>query len=400
MADAPSPTIPPLRTVILHVLLPVLMGAIMTAAYLGGFHKPDPHHLPVAVVGDAQHAGPVAAAVQQGVGDVADVTTVPDRKSAEEKIKHLEIAGAYVPAGETGGDAGSDSGGDSKAASSQGEATLLVATAASDTTANVVEKIFRQVSDKADVRLQVDDVVPVGTEDPAGQNGFFFLVALSVGAYAAAIAIGAAGARRRFPDRIALAVGTAVVISTAYLAIAGWGFGLFPGHLWAAWGLSLLYTTAVICVGVGLHPLVGRFCTLAYSAAFVAFNFTSSGGVFAPALQPALYGWLHQFWIGSGFVEAMRRVTDFPEASLAAPIWTLLGWLVFGAVCLGIGYAVERSRAAADARVETQVRARVEDVVRAQHGRRAADRPSDYRGRELTAAEAELEEELEENVAV
>lgn len=374
MPQHPEPT--PLRTVLSHLLLPVLMGAIMAAAYLGGFHKPDPHHLPVAVVGSAEQAGPVAAAIQQAVGDKADVTTLATRDEAESELRSQDIAGAYIPG--------------------QKKATLLTASAGSDTTANIVEKIFRAVADQQGTSLSVDDVVPVGDDDPAGQNGFFYLVALSVGSYAAAIAIGAAAATRRFRDRVALAAGTVVVLSTAYLAIAAWGFDMFSGHVWAMWELSLLYTAGVISVGVGLHPLLGRYCTLVYSAAFVAFNFTSSGGVFSPSLQPGLFGWLHDFWIGAGFIDAARVITYFPGSSLAGPMSILIGWLIFGVICLGIGFALQWRRQIAAQQVEETVRARVEEVVTAQHGRRSA-------ARELTHVDGlddDAEEELEENVAV
>ena len=160
---------------------------------------------------------------------------------------------------------------------------------------------------------------------------------------------------------------------------------MFGGHVLATWALSLLYTAGVLTVGVGLHPIVGRFATLLYSAIFVALNFTSSGGVFAPVMQPSFFGWLHDFWIGSGFVEALRRIVYFPDASIAGPLTILFGWLVVGLLCLAAGCAVEQRR-----------------VARARELEEAASRPV---GRHAEHAhhdelDPETEEELEENVAV
>ena len=121
MSTAHPPTAQaPMRTVLSHVIVPILMGLIMCAAYLGGFHKPSPHHVPVAVVGQAQQAGPLAAKVQDAFGDEADVRTIATPEQATDQLKQLKISAAYVP-----GD---------------GKAELLTAGGASDTTKSVVEK--------------------------------------------------------------------------------------------------------------------------------------------------------------------------------------------------------------------------------------------------------------------
>ncbi|NYJ74342.1 hypothetical protein [Allobranchiibius huperziae] len=315
----------PMKTVLSHVLVPIVMGLVMAAAYLGGFHKPAPHNVPLAVVGTTQQAQPIADALQHAVGDAATVRVVPNTAEATREIQQLDLSGAYVPGAH--------------------QAVLLTGSAASDSTKTVVTQVFSPVALKQGVPLSVKDVAPVTAGDPIGQNGFFFLVALTVGAYATSIAIGAAAASRRFRDRVGLAAGAAVVLSTAELAVAHFGYDMFGGHVPAVWGLSILYTAAVMFVGVGLHPLVGRFSTLLYSAVFVALNFTSSGGVFSPVLQPAFFGWLHHFWIGAGFVETLRRMFYFPAVGLGGPLAILFGWLVLGIACLGLGYAVEQRRA-------------------------------------------------------
>ncbi|MBO1754530.1 hypothetical protein J4030_05330 [Allobranchiibius sp. CTAmp26] len=344
-----------MKTVLSHVLVPIVMGLVMAAAYLGGFHKPAPHNIPLAVVGTTQQAQPIADALQRAVGDAATVRVLPNAAEATREIRQLDLSGAYVPGAH--------------------QAVVLTGAAASDSTKTVVTQVFSPVAIKQGVPMSVKDVAPVSSDDPIGQNGFFFLVALTVGAYATSIAIGAAAATRRFRDRVGLAAGAAVVLSTAELAVAHFGYDMFGGHLPAVWGLSILYTAAVMFIGVGLHPLVGRFSTLLYSAVFVALNFTTSGGVFAPVLQPAFFGWLHHFWIGAGFVEALRRIFYFPAVGLGGPMAILVGWFVLGIACLSLGHTVERRRAR-----RTPVSA-------------YADRPA---GR----LDAATEEELEEDVAV
>ena len=324
-ATAVHPTRAPMRTVLSHIVVPMIMGLVMAVAYLGGFHKPTPHELPVAVVGSSASAQQFAHGLQDKLGDAVAVTTVPDRATAIDRLQHLDLYGAYLPGKGTG--------------------ELLTASGASDSARTVVEQIFSRVAFAQHVPLKVTDAAPLDSSDPIGQNAFFFMVALTVGSYATSIAIGAAGGTRRFRDRIGLALGTAVVLPSVMLLIARFGFDMFAPHLLQVWLLSMLYSAGVLLVGVGLHPVVGRFATLLYSAVFVGFNFTSSGGVFSPELQPAFYARMHDFWIGSGFIESVRRLFYFPDVSLTGPLTILAGWLVVGVLCLALGHAVERRRA-------------------------------------------------------
>ncbi|MDF8265196.1 hypothetical protein [Luteipulveratus flavus] len=320
----------PMRTVLSHVAVPILMGLVMAVAYLGGFHKPSPHEVPLAVVGPTQQVQPIAAGLEHQLGDEVDVRIVPTVDQATQQLRNLDISGAYVPG--------------------RASAEMLTASGASDTTRSVVGQIGSAVALKQGVPLRTVDVAPVSDNDPAGQNGFFFLVALTVGSYATSIAIGAAAASHPMRRRAALAAVAGALIPTLSFLVARFGFGMFAGDSAAVWGLSVLYSEAVLLIGVGLHPLIGRFSTLVYSAVFVALNFTTSGGVFSPAMQPAFFGWLHSFWIGSGFVESVRQVMYLPDVSIAGPLTILVGWFALGLVSLAIGSAVERRRATVAAR--------------------------------------------------
>ncbi|YAL82128.1 hypothetical protein ACMYYO_09275 [Dermacoccaceae bacterium W4C1] len=350
----PQPQVP-MKTVLSHIAVPVLMGFIMCAAYLGGFHKPAPHHVPVAIVGQGQQVESIATSLRSALGDKGDVTVVPTEQEAQRQLKHLDIYGAYVP--------------------SQDSATVLVVAAGSDAAKSVAVEMLSPIAAKQQVPLHTVDVTPLPDSDPVGQNAFFFLVGITVGSYATSIGIGAAGASRRLRERTGLALGSAVLITTVGLLIARLGYGMFSGHEVGVWALSLVYTAGILLIGVGLHPLVGRFATLLYSAVFVALNFTTSGGVFPPMLQPAFYSWLHNFWIGAGLQEGLRRLLYFPDLSLGGPLGILFGWLALGVVCIGLAAWVERRRTQAD--------------VTAPQGKHSHSHLS-----------AETETELEEDVAV
>src|SRR3954470_245951 len=276
----------------------------MALAYLGAFHQPAPHGVRLDVVGTGPTVAAVGQGLQDGLGDMAAVRTVGSVDEARAALEHLEIAGAYVP--------------------DPARPTLLIASAASDTTATIVQRMIAPVALGQGLPLQITDVVPTADTDPTGQGAFFFLVALSVGGYSAAIAIGAAGARLRMPLRLAFGVGVAAVIAAIATAIAGPLYGALPNSTVQIGLLAWLYVTAVVWLGVGLHSFLGRWTTLTVVGLFVMLNFTSAGGVFAPAVQPGFFASLHSFWIGSGLVEAARRLLYFPALGIGGQVLTIV----------------------------------------------------------------------------
>lgn len=360
---APQPV--PMRTVISHIWVPIVMGLVMALAYLGGFHKPEPHGIPVAIVGNAATAGPVAAQIRSATGDMLDVVTVPSVDEAKDEITALHLSGAFVPSAK--------------------HPTLLAASAAAPSNAQTVKEVFTSVAAKQDKPLTVQEIVPLTSEDPLGQNAFFFLVTLSVASYATAISIGAAGSTRRFRERLGLLVGAAFVISTAELAIAMVLFDMFGGHGGAVWAVSFLYCLIVLGIGVGLHTIVGRFSTLLFSALFVALNFTSSGGVLAAEMQPGFFGWLHAFWIGGGYLDVMRHIVYFPHASVSHGVWVLTGWFLAACGCLALSHHIHWRRELAERTADDHQRLR-ETLHRL--------------GRDGLTDEQALALELEEDVAV
>lgn len=338
-----------IRHVVVHLLTPLLMCVGMGLAYLGAFADPAPHHLPVAVVG----AGPSAQVLAQTLNDTSGgrlaVRTVADRAAAERQLESRDIFGAYVM--------------DDHAP------VLLVASAGSDTTATVVQKVFTPIAARQGAPLAVTDVVPSTPHDPTGQGIFFLLVALSIGSYASVAVIGGVGGVLPMRVRALLAVATSAVVSVIGVALAGPLFHLVDHGLWGVWGMAWVYSAGILLAGIGLHSFLKRWTTLGLMVLFVMLNFTSSGGIFRPEMQNGFFAALHSFWNGAGFVEGTRSLVYFGGDGLSAQVVTLALWLV-GGLALACGAGVVEARA-----------------------RR--------RGAEVTAeTPAEVQEELEESVAV
>ncbi|MFI9721019.1 hypothetical protein ACIHFE_15425 [Streptomyces sp. NPDC052396] len=316
---------PALRHVLTHLLTPLLMCLGMGLAYLGAFADPSPHHLPVAVVGSGPRAQVLAQSIEEKAGQGRlEVRTVASRAEAVHQLQRQQVFGAYVP--------------DRRAPE------LLTASAGSDTTASVVQKVFAPVAARQQAPLKVTDVVPPAGHDPTGQGIFFLLVALSIGSYASVAVIGGAGAALPMRIRALLAAATSLVVSLIGVMLAKPVFHLVDHGLWGVWGMAWLYSAGVLLIGTGLHTFLKRWTTLGLMVLFVMLNFTSSGGVFRPEMQSGFFAALHSFWNGAGFVEGVRSLVYFGHAGLSGHLWTLGLWLLAGLVAVALAWGVESRR--------------------------------------------------------
>ncbi|MGW6247445.1 hypothetical protein [Streptomyces roseolus] len=366
MSTGPNPTPGALRHVLGHLLTPLLMCLGMGLAYLGAFHAPQPHDLRVDIVG----SGPATQVLAQTLHDQADgaldVRTVPDRATASTALLHQDSYGAYIP-----GD----------------HPELLVASTSSDTSAMAVEKVFTKVAAGQDAPLRVTDLAPTASGDPTGQGVFFLLVAVSIGAYASVAVIGAAGAALPMRIRALLAAGTALVVSLIGTLFAGPVFHLVDHGLAGVWALSWLYAAGILLIGVGLHTYLRRWTTLGVMVLFVMLNFTSSGGIYRPELQPGLFGSLHAFWNGAGLVEGIRSHVYFDGHALGGHLLVLVLWLLAGIALVTLAGRTEAARNASTAEAASE-----------EAPKEAPKETMQQRAKEEGSEDAE--EEMEEAVAV
>ncbi|MGW4051052.1 hypothetical protein ACWENA_09485 [Streptomyces sp. NPDC004779] len=376
MSTGPNPTAGALRHVLGHLLTPLLMCLGMGLAYLGAFHAPQPHDLRVDIVGSGPAAQVLAQTLQDKGDGALDVRTVPDRATAATALHRQDSFGAYIP-GE--------------------HPELLVASASSDTSAMAVEKVFTQVAADQDAPLEVTDLAPTASGDPTGQGVFFLLVAISIGAYASVAVIGAAGAALPMRIRALLAAGTSLVVSLIGALFAGPVFHLVDQGLAGVWALSWLYAAGILLIGVGLHSYLRRWTTLGVMVLFVMLNFTSSGGIYRPELQPGFFGSLHAFWNGAGLVEGIRGHVYFDGHGLGGNVLVLALWFLAGTVLVTVAARTE-ARRNATAAAGAAPAAGGTGTVTAQKAEQKE--PTEQTEQTEQGERAEAEEEMEESVAV
>jgi hypothetical protein len=314
----------------LAVLIPLFLSVGMALAYLGAFHQPDPHALPVGVVG----TGPGTAVAAQTITDRSDgalvAHVVPSVAAARADVRDRSLAAVFAPDGT--------------------RATLYVSTAASPTTATVTTDVFTRIAYQQGLLFHVVDVVPAKQGDGSGQGLFFLLVALSIGGYAGAVVLAGVAAKVG-PVWTAIAVlATSAAMSALAAVVAGPIYGVLGGRAVLVWLLSWWYVAIIQTLGVALHPLLKHWTTPVLTALFVMLNFTSSGGVFQPVLQPGFFAGLHSFWLGAAWLHASGTLQYFFGQNIGWDAVTMGGWTA-GAVLLAVLtrlWVARRTRLAVD----------------------------------------------------
>jgi hypothetical protein len=304
------------RHLALALAIPLFLCVGMALAYLGGFGDPTPHHVKVELASrKTESVQPLATALRTRLGARFDISATTPSRAGSDVAKARAVA-AYLPGREP---------------------QLLVNSAASPTEAQVAVQLFTTVAaTTARAPLAVHDLAALPANDPLGQNAFFLLVALTIGGYTAAIAIGAAGAHLRPLARAGLGVLLGGALAMIAAIITEPLYGSLHGHFLEITAVAWLYLIGVVLIGIGLHSFFGRFTTGILVALFVMLNFTTSAGVSAPTLQAPFFSALSHVWTGNGFVTAVRGMLYGSGAGTTAGIERIGLWAIAGILLIAL----------------------------------------------------------------
>jgi hypothetical protein len=320
------------------VLLPALVLTLAFAfSYVGAFHDPTPHGVPVAVVGP-----PAVAAQLDGLpGDPLDARQASSRSDALSQIDDREVYGAY----------------DARAN------RLFVASAANAATAIALERTFNlAAAAKGGPAVRVTDVKPLPPKDPNGTALFYAMIAWVFGGYIAATLIGLIGSpRSRSTQRAAGRVGAlavhSVVAGILSVVILRACFGVFSGHVVALCAIAALTIFASGAATAGIQAAAGPAGTAIVILVFVILGNPASGGPFARPLLPGFWSTIGGVLPPGASVDLARSALFFDGARTLGPILALVGWAVLGTVvALALGGRITdpvdvEARAAAGAAV-------------------------------------------------
>jgi hypothetical protein len=301
------------------VLLPALVLMLAFAlSYVGAFHEPTPHNVPLAVVGPPS----VATQLDQLPADPLDTRESPSRSDALSQIDDRKVYGAY------------------EAATNR----LYVASAANRATAVALERTFdRLAAVQRRPPPRVTDVKPLPVKDSNGTAAFYAVIAWVFGGYIGATLIGLIGAprsssHRRAAARIGALAGFGLVGGILSVILLRALFGVFAGHVVALSGVAALTIFASGAATAGIQALAGPAGTGLVILLFVILGNPASGGPFARPLLPGLWRTIGGVLPPGASVDLARASLFFDGARIAGPILVLVGWAAFGtALAIAVG---------------------------------------------------------------
>jgi hypothetical protein len=320
------------------VLLPALVLLLaFSFSYVGAFHEPTPHDVPLAVVGPAS----VVAQLDALPGHPLDARASASRQAALAQIDDREVYGAF------------------EAATNR----LFVASAANRATAVALERTFDRVAAaRGRPAVRVTDAKPLPLKDPNGTAAFYAVIAWVFGGYIGATLIGMVGAPRsrshaRGAARIGALAGFGLVAGVLRVLLLRVSFGVFTGHVVAMCAIAALTVFASGAATAGIQAAAGAAGTAVVILLFVILGNAASGGPFARPLLPGLWRTIGGVLPPGASVDLSRAALFFGGARIAGAILVLVGWAVFGAalvIALGgrvVSAAEAETEAAAGAAV-------------------------------------------------
>ncbi|RSS68318.1 DUF3533 domain-containing protein [Streptomyces sp. WAC06614] len=303
----------------LLVLGVLALQLAFVTSYIGAFHHPKPHRIPLAVV------TPLAPLTEQSVqrlaslpGDPVDPRAVADEATAVRQIRDREVDGALIvdPAGKVD--------------------RLLVASGGGTSVADALQAVVGLAERAQQRTAEVVDVAPAARGDNRGLSSFYLAVGWCVGGYlCAAILAISAGARpanaHRALIRLASLLAYAVVAGLLGAVIAGPVLDALPGSLWGLWGLGTLVVFAVGALTLALQGLAGVVGIGLAILLVVVLGNPSAGGAYGYPLLPPFWRGIGPYLPPGAGTWTARSIAYFRGNDVTGSLLVLSAWAVLGA---------------------------------------------------------------------
>jgi hypothetical protein len=324
-----------LRDRLRDALSPKTLGLALSAlllqlgfvlSYLGAFHAPAPHSIPVAVVAPPAVAEQVVDTLNKVAGQPVSASSSTEAV-AREALMRGDTSAVYLvdPAGTTD--------------------HLLVASGGGASRAGAVQTVFTTAAKEQQRTVVVEDLVPLSAGDGRGMSGFYLVTGWAVGGYLFASMLGVAkGARPANLPRALWRIGATV----PYAALAGLGgaliaekvLGALGGHFWEVVGVGVLVTLSASTVAIALQTLLGTMGIGLTILIFVILGNPSAGGAYQSELLPPFWRALGGVLPNGAGTDAVRRIVYFGAQGAGHGVAVLLMWVLSATVVALAGAAL------------------------------------------------------------
>ncbi|MGW6199633.1 hypothetical protein ACWF0M_26015 [Kribbella sp. NPDC055110] len=307
---------PPLIAVI------TLLTAVLTVfliAFAWPSARSEPRNVPLAVSGPTPAVAQIEAGLEQAMPGGFEITAVPDRQAAVQRIEDRDAYGAIVL--------------------DAAQPEVLTASAGGP----VVAQLLTQLATRMESPAKVTDIVPLPKDDPRGAGlaaGALPLVLGGIIAAAALTQLVRTGAKRMIG-----AVTFAVTGGLALAAVLQYWLGSFEGSYFGNAGVIAMSIAAISLTLLGLEWLLGTAGLALGGAVMMLLGNPLSGMTSAPEMLPSGWGTLGQLLPPGAAGTALRSVSFFDGAGAARPLVVLTCWLLAGVLLCGLGALRSRGRA-------------------------------------------------------
>ncbi|GAA2828030.1 hypothetical protein [Kribbella solani] len=311
-----APRRPPLLAVV------TLLTAVLTVlliAFAWPSARSEPRDVPLAVAGPAPAVAQVKAALDQAMPGGFELTAVPDRAAAVQRIKDRDAYGAIVL--------------------DAAQPEVLTASAGGP----AVAQVLTQLAGRMQTPAKVTDLVPLPKDDPRGAGLAAGALPLVLGGILAAAAL--TKLVRSGPKRMIGAITFAVTGGLALAAVLQYWLGSFEGSYLGNAGVIAMSIAAISLTLLGLEWLLGTPGLALGGAVMMLLGNPLSGMTSAPEMLPSGWGALGQLLPPGAAGTALRSVSFFDGAGAGRPLVVLTCWLLVGLLCCGLGALRSRGRA-------------------------------------------------------
>jgi hypothetical protein len=290
------------------LVIALVAMAAFAASYIGAFHDPTPHHVPVGVIGARG-----AAAVDASHGAFSA------RREPTVAALLADLKARKIAAGLAG-------------------RTLYVASGESYTSAATVTQAFgKQISG-----MRVSDIAPLGPGDPRGTTIFYLVIASVFGGYLAATLVSLLlgyGTRTRL-----LAAGRIGALAT-FACLAGLvgasivdGYGAITSHFFALWWIAALVVFAAAAATSALQTGLGGIGTGIAMVVFIILGNSSAAGPYPLTFVPGFWRAVGPYLPQAAGVSALRGAVYFDGTNIGGRLAVLAVYAAVGSmVCIAIG---------------------------------------------------------------
>jgi hypothetical protein len=306
---------PDLRPVLRHATLILVAGVALAASFVGAFHDPRPHEMPVGVVAPAAQLTRLQAGSAAHDPGALSLHRYSSASAAATAIGNRTLDGAVVLA--------------------PGHAQLLVASAAGSQTVQTMERAFTPASLRTSVVTR--DLAPLPASDRAGLGPFFFVLTLIIPSLLIGVVMSVVIKGLPVRDRLAGAAAFAIVLGLVDAALSNVAYGSLGGSYLELAGLGMLISFTAGSITVGLGRLLGPLGVALAAIGLLVVGVPASGAAVGPAFIPSFFAALHPILpMGMG-LDAVRNAAYFSWHATWGSLGLLGGWALLGIVAAAIG---------------------------------------------------------------